>query len=100
MAGRVESGKAGTVSEQKLASSPADEWRIMVCPLGSNTPVRWVRESFYMRELTAATARANALLLALEAARHEAICAAASGRVRLENIDKTLAAARKLGESK
>jgi CRISPR/Cas system-associated endoribonuclease Cas2 len=49
------------MSEQKLASPPADEWRIMFRPLGSNTPVSWVQESFYMRELTAATARADAL---------------------------------------
>ena len=46
-------------------------------------------------QLSAATARAEALLLALEAARHEAICAAASGRVRLETIDKALDEARK-----
>jgi len=47
------------------------------------------------RELSAATARADALLLALECARHEMICAAASGQVRLENIDKVLNEARK-----
>lgn len=46
-------------------------------------------------KLSAATERAEALLLALEAARHEMICAAASGRVRLENIDKALAEARR-----
>jgi hypothetical protein len=49
-----------------------------------------------MMELSSATARAEALLLALEAARHEMICAAASGRVGLENIDKALAEARKV----
>ena len=80
------------------------------------------------RDLSAATARADALQAenertikelhkcddectrltvalveaekALEAARHEMICASASGCVRLECVDKAIAEARKQGETK
>jgi len=55
----------------------------------------WADVRYFKEKLTAATARADALLLALEAARHEMICAAASGCVRLECVDKALAEARK-----
>ena len=56
----------------------------------AKAPALWAA---WKMDHTQATSRADALLLALEAARHEAICAAASGRVRLETIDKVLAEA-------
>lgn len=54
-----EQGRTDEMSDEKLVSSPADQWRIMFRPLGSNAPVAWVRESLYMRWLTAALARAE-----------------------------------------
>ncbi len=79
------------MSDEKLASPPADEWRIMFRPLGSNTLVSWVQESFYMRELTAATARAEKA----EADRDKLLSAASMGEkgmlARIEALQSELA---------
>lgn len=51
------------------------------------------RGSVLRQENDALRRKVDALILALEAARHEMICAAASGCVRLECVDKALAVA-------